>query len=36
MGRMRMQRFRFVGVVLAFTLLIAACSDDGGDDSGEP
>ena len=26
-----MQRFRFVGVVLAFTLLVAACSDDGGD-----
>jgi len=31
---MRMQRFRFVGVVLAFTLLIAACSDDGGDTEG--
>ncbi len=29
-----MQRFRFVGVVLAFTLLIAACSDDGGDTEG--
>ncbi|MGZ8582199.1 MAG: substrate-binding domain-containing protein [Actinomycetota bacterium] len=26
-----MQRIRFVGVVLAFTLLVAACSDDGGD-----
>jgi ribose transport system substrate-binding protein len=29
-----MQRFRFVGVVLAFTLLVAACSDDGGDAEG--
>ncbi|HET6712186.1 MAG TPA: substrate-binding domain-containing protein [Actinomycetota bacterium] len=29
-----MQRFRFVGVVLAFTLLVAACSDDGGDAQG--
>jgi ABC-type sugar transport system substrate-binding protein len=25
-----MQRIRFVGAVLAFTLLVAACSDDGG------
>jgi ribose transport system substrate-binding protein len=29
-----MRRFRFVGVVLAFTLLVAACSDDGGDTEG--
>ncbi|HJR98351.1 MAG TPA: substrate-binding domain-containing protein [Actinomycetota bacterium] len=26
-----MQRIRFVGAVLAFTLLVAACGDDGGD-----
>jgi ribose transport system substrate-binding protein len=29
-----MQRFRFVGVVLAFTLLVAACGDDDGDAEG--
>jgi ribose transport system substrate-binding protein len=29
-----MRRFRFVGVVLAFTLLVAACSDDDGDSEG--